>query len=210
MAKLQFTFKRAAIDQTTQSILIIVGAASVLSVFCLAGSRALFAQMRYQNKVIKVKQEAIKKLNDNIKSVETLNSSYQAFNSAHDSIIGTPDQNSKIVLDALPSQYDFPALASSMQKLLGSYGAVITGSDEELSQVKTKSSQVVEIPLTISANNTYTAIQNLINDLNRSIRPMKILSISLSGSQNNMNLSLSIKTYYQTGKTVQFTVKEVK
>jgi len=210
MAKLQISFKRLAIDKATKTILGILIGASVITVFALAGSRSLFAQVRYQNKVINTKQEAERKLQENIDAVNSLVEAYQAFDNSSESIIGTAEKNSKIVLDALPSKYDFPALTSSLEKLLAGYSiSSISGSDDEVAQGSTAKSAVVEIPFSISVSSSYQSIQKLISDFDKSIRPIQLINISLSGGESNMTLTLSAKTYYQARKTLEFITKEI-
>jgi len=66
--------------------------------------------------------------------------------------------NSKIILDALPSTYDFPALASSLEKLLASKGVPVSslsGTDDQLNQETNTSSPTpapVPMPFLIFIN----------------------------------------------------------
>lgn len=211
MAKIPISLKRIAIDKATAATLKMVVIASVLIVFSLVGSKALMSQLKYQNKVIDAKAKAADQLKANIKSVSSLVDAYKAFDGSNESVIGTADKNSKIVLDALPSKYDFPALATSLEKLLQGYQInAIGGQDDELAQSATAGSQVVEIPFTISVTGSYESIKKLINDFDRSIRPLHILKITLDGSDASMKIEISAKTYYQAEKTLEITTKEIK
>lgn len=210
MAIIQLSFKRLAIDKAAKSILAILVAGSVLTVFGLAGSRALINQLRYQNKVIAAKSAAVNQLKKNVQAVSELETAYQAFDNAPESLLGTPDKNSKIILDALPSKYDFPALTTSLEKLLDGYKIEnITGTDDEVAQSTTPGSQVVEIPFAIGASANYQLIQKLINDFDRSIRPMHILTMELSGNDSDMKIDITAKTFYQAEKTLEITTKEI-
>ena len=133
-----------------------------------------------------------------------------------ESVLGTSENNSKIVLDALPSEYDFPALATSLEKILteGGYNIEsIAGTDNELSLNSGSGSQSpvpVEIPFSISVSGTYDKIKNLPVDLERSIRPIYISSMQVSGSASNAKLIIDAKTFYQPGKTLELRYKEIK
>jgi Tfp pilus assembly protein PilO len=131
-------------------------------------------------------------------------------------VIGTKDPNSKIVLDALPSKYDFPALATSLEKILTDGGykiESIIGTDDEANQNLMEESpdpQPVEMPFEITAGGSYPAIQKLINDFERSIRPFNVTSLELSGTDDNMRIDMQAKTYYQPEKTLEIKTKVVR
>lgn len=141
MAK-QFSTKRIAIDKANAAVVMAVAAAAFIVVFSLVASKALLDQRAYQSKVISMKEKARDTLKQNISSVETLKLSYQEFADANENVLGgNPDgksdkdgDNPRIVLDALPSEYDFPALTTSLEKLLKDNNfdiGSITGTDQE-------------------------------------------------------------------------------
>lgn len=214
MAKLDFRLstKHIQIDKANSMM---VGAAAVTTaivIFSIIAANSLYKQMNYQNKVISLRSKANKQLEANIKSVNTLTNSYQTFENSSESVIGTAAKNSKVVLDALPSKYDFPALATSVDGIVtgsGSKTSSITGTDAEASAEQDSiNPKPVEIPFQVSANSSYANIQKLITDLQRSIRPMKITSINFSGNESNMQANITVITYYQPEKKldVQATV----
>jgi hypothetical protein len=210
MAMLQISFKRLAIDKATKTIMVILVTASILTVFALAGSRALINQLRYQKRVIDAKTAALRQLEDNTQAVNSLQSAYQVFEGEAESIVGTDDKNSRIILDALPSKYDFPALTTSLEKLLTGYKIDnIAGNDDEVAQALTPSSQVVEIPFQLGATANYGLIQELIKSFNRSIRPLHILSLELSGNDDELQINVQAKTYYQAAKSLEIGTKDI-
>lgn len=210
MVKLQLSFKRLAIDKATKTILGVLVLTAAVAVFALVASRALFIQLSYQNKVITAKKTALKQLKSNINAVNSLVGAYKAFDENAESIIGTPDKNSKIVLDSLPSKYDFPALATSLEKILSGYEiGSISGNDDEVAQQSAAGSILVEIPFQVGVTTNFANIQKLIEDFDRSIRPLHILTLELSGSDDNMNMNLTAKTYYQSEKTLEIKTKEL-
>ncbi len=196
--------KHLQIDKANQLILISAAVTTVIVVFSLVADNSLIKQMGYQNKVIGLRSKANTQLATNIKNVTSLKTSYEAFENTNESVIGTADKNSKIVLDSLPSKYDFPALATSLEALINGSGSTIvniTGTDNEAdAQQDSATPQTVEIPFEVSAKGTFTTAQKLILDMERSIRPFKIASITLSGSDTTLDTKVSAKTYYQPEK----------
>jgi len=226
MAKVpQISTKRLAIDKAQAQMVGIVAAAAFIAVFCLVASRAVFSQNRYQARVISAKEKAHKQLQQNISTFSDLQTAYKAFDGAATNVIGgnsagTGDNdgpNSKIILDALPPTYDFPALTSSVEKILTDNGlkvTSITGTDDQLSQQGNTSSpnpQPVSMPFSFTVSNAnYASIGQLLSKLQESIRPIAIDKLDISGGANNMTATVSAHTYFEPVKTVGITKKVVK
>jgi hypothetical protein len=137
--------KRLQIDKANTSIVIAVGIAAFALTFALVSARSLISKQSYQNKVVEQRELARDQLNTNIAAVDDLKTKYAEFVSRPENIIkgnsaGTGERdgdNGRIVLDALPSKYDFPALVSSLEKILTDRNykiTTITGVDEEVLQ----------------------------------------------------------------------------
>jgi hypothetical protein len=203
----------------------VVAAAAFVTMFCLVASKAVFSQNQYQGRVTKAKEAAHKQLQDNLAAFDTLVASYKKFDGKTTNIIGgnknaagdNDGTNSKIILDALPSSYDFPALTSSLEKILKDRHLNVTsisGTDDQLAQQSNTTSAsptANPIPFTFGIGNAnYTDVQNLVKALQSSIRPMAIDSLDLSGGASNMTLNVNAHTYYQPGKSVNITTKVVK
>lgn len=222
--KLAISTKRIQIDKANMTIVIATSIATFITIFCLVGSKALLSQRSYQSNVIAKKEVAKKQLKENISAVNNLVSSYQQFVSGQENLIGgsatgsgdRDGDNAKIVLDALPSKYDFPALASSLEKLIldnGNQIVSITGTDDELNQEANTSSsapQPVEMPFEIAVKGNYSSIQNLINVFEKSIRPFPIQSMSVTGKDSQIILDIKAKTYYQPEKNLNIKTEVVK
>jgi hypothetical protein len=224
MAKAVST-KRLAISKANAQIVGVVAAASFVTIFCLFAIKAAYSQNRYQSKVTTAKEKAHNQLVANIKAFDSLQSAYKGFDGASNNVIGglkdgTGDNdgaNSKIILDALPSSYDFPALTSSIEKILNDRGLKVTsiaGTDDQLNQqanVSSPSPQAVSMPFSFTVSNAnYTSVGQLITALEQSIRPIQIDSITLSGGASNMSLTVNAHTYYQPSKDVSITKKVIK
>jgi hypothetical protein len=215
MAKfnLQVSTKHLQIDKANSLILISAAITTVIVVFSLVAAQSLIKQMSYQNKVIGLRSTANKRLGDNIKSVTALKTSFEAFENSDESVIGTKDKNSKIVLDALPSKYDFPALATSLEGLITASGSSvtgITGTDNEAEAAQNSADpKAIEIPFTISSKGDFASSKRLIENLQNSIRPFNINSLSLSGSDSALQTNVTAVTYYQPEKKLEVQQKVI-
>jgi hypothetical protein len=219
------TTKRALIERANSSLVVIAGLAAFLTVFSLVASKTLFSQLAYQNRVLKEKHATVARLRSNLTAANELENSYKAFVSTTTNVIGgdahgngeRDGNNAKIVLDALPSNYDFPALTTSLEKLVTGVSGVkissITGTDDEVAQAANTSSsspKATVIPFSISVSGNYASIQQLIGQFEHSIRPFQIQNMTLSGTQDNLTLSVSAQTYYQPAKSLTIGTKVVK
>lgn len=179
------------------------------SFFFISSSNLLLNKYNYQSNVISLQNKALISLNNDIKASKDLASSYNQFVSPTNNIIGgvsaAPDStnggdNSKIVLDALPSSYDFPEFITTLQNLILSQGvkiSSISGTDQSATLSGNMPSIVTPIAFQVTVKGNYDQIQNLINTFQQSIRPIDILKINLSGDQNSLTVTISAQTYYQ-------------
>lgn len=223
MAK-NFSAKHLAIDKANATLVIAVGVAAFIVVFSLVASNALLSQRNYQAKVIKEKRIALDQLEENTKAAKQLAISYQEFANKSENVLGgnaqsnTPDggDNPRIVLDALPSKYDFPALTTSIERLLKDKAFTptkITGTDDELAQssnVSSSSPQAIEIPFSIEVPVAAEAGKSLIELFERSIRPVQVQKLSIDGEKGQLKLTYTAKTFFQPEKNLTIRTEVVK
>lgn len=217
--------KRLLIDKANTRIVAYVSIAAFIVVFSLVATKTLVSQATYQNRVIDAKRKTVNRLQTDIAATGQLDGSYNAFISTPQNAIGgnsngvgTQDgNNAKIVLDALPSSYDFPGLMSSLQNLLTSQNGVqvdsLGGTDAEVTQGTNQASsspQPVAMPFTASVSGSYGAMQGVVDALGHSIRPMQIQTLSLNGTNNNMTMTITAQTFYQPAKSLNFGQEVVK
>lgn len=224
MAKTQSLTKRNLITKANKRIVVATAVAAFIVVFALFAAKSLVSQMTYQNKIISGKKKAVSQLKADLSARDSLVESYKTFVSSSQNLIGGNPQgtgandgdNSKIILDALPSKYDFPALTTSLEKLINDQGlqiVSISGTDDEIAQSANQSSsnpQPVKMPFQVQVNGSYAAVQNLISVLDRSIRPFQIQTIELSGTDSSMTATISANTYYQPAKNLNIKTQVVK
>lgn len=216
--------KRQLIDKANQRVLVITSLAAFIVIFCLVASKTLFGQLLYQNRIVQAKKTTLSQLKKDFSAAQNLETAYQAYISTPQNVIGgnpsgsgpNDGDNGKIVLDALPGQYDFPALATSLTKLLSGQGVKIqsiSGTDDEVAQseqAQTATPQPVPMPFQVSANGNYQAIVNTAKTFEASIRPIQVQTLTLSGDDANLNLTLAAQTYYQPQKTFNLSTKVIK
>jgi hypothetical protein len=205
-------------------MVIVVGVAAFVTVFCLFAAKTLLSQNSYQSRVISADDQANQQLQSNIQAYNSLASSYSQFVNQPNNVIGgsingtgnNDGSNAKIVIDALPYKYDFPALAASVEKILNNQNlqiSGISGTDNQLIQQSDNVSsdpQPIAIPFTFSIEQaSYQSVAQLMTILQQSTRPIVIDSIDLSGGANDMTLNVSAHTYYQPSKTLNISKKVV-
>lgn len=222
MARQQLSLKQLAINKDNSTILIVVALASFIIVFSLIASNALIKQSSYQGKVISKKKIALKQLKTNSKEVEKLKTSYKSFAEQQQNILGgnsagTGDKdgdNPSLILDALPSKYDFPGLATSLEKVFKQYSIKsITGTDDEIIQGATASSgqpQAVEVPISIVVGGSPQSSKQILQTFEKSIRPFQIKKLSLAGQDSEVKITVDARTYYQPQNKFDVKTEKVK
>jgi len=213
--------KRLAIDKASAQTVTVMAVAAFLTVFSLVAAQSLWSQRGYYSRVTKDKETANKQLQEDITAAGKLSDAYKTFIDTPTNVIGGDPQgtgdrdgdNAKIVLDALPPQYDFPALASSLEKILTDRHLTgnMSGTDDQIAQQENQSSvspEAIDMPFNLSVTNAnYSSVQSLTETLQASIRPIAIDTLTLSGSANKMQVSITAHTYYQPGKEFKITTK---
>jgi hypothetical protein len=219
------SIKHALVDKANTTIVAITAAAGFIIVFCLVASFTLFSQLTYQNRIVSAKKQTLTQIKADLTAVDSLKKSYRAFTSTSTNVIGGDPEgatardgdNAKIVLDALPSKYDFPALANTLEGILTGQNVQIqsiAGTDDSLTNATGSSATpaAVAMPFQLSVSGNYGAIQSVISTFEKSIRPFQIQTLEVSGGedQDQVTLTITAQTYYQPEKSLNLTTKVVK
>lgn len=223
MARQQISLKQLAINKDNTSIIIAVGLASFVIVFSLVASNALLKQSSYQSKVISKKKTALNQLRTNSAEVEKLQNSYKAFADSPQNVLGGSSAgsgerdggNPRLVLDALPSKYDFPALTTSLEKVFKQYSIEsITGTDDEIAQSTSAEASTtpleVEIPFSITLNASAQSSKEILQLFEKSIRPVQIQKLAIEGKSNQLKMTVTAKSYMQPQKKFDVKTEKVK
>ena len=220
--KSELSLKKVALSKANVQIVAYTSAAAFITVFCLVAANYFLGIRSYQSKIITADNIAYNQLKADVTAKNKLVSDYENFVQQSPNILGSANTNSgyiynnaTIILDALPSRYDFPALTSTIAKILQSGNFNVTaigGTDASATTSNAASSnpQPVAIPFSFTITNTsYQSIQGLFQLLQNSIRPMQIDNITLSGTDASMTLTVSAHTYFQPGKEFKISTETI-
>lgn len=219
VARLTGLKKRQQIEVAGRTMFVWVAIAAVALSVCIATGQYLFTKWDYNNKVISKKTTAAQTLANNVVNAQKLKEQVDNLtaNQALASVkTNASDPNTKSVLDALPTVFDSAALATSLQQVILSRSGVSVESisvPPDVAAVEGDAAAVAgpqEMKFSIVVVGTYDKIKALVNDLNRTIRPMKIKTLTLNGSDANLRATLDVVTYYQPAKSVSLTEEVVK
>lgn len=208
--------KRQQIELAGRYMFIWVVIAAIAVSFCLATGQYLFSKWLYNNKVLSAKYTASDTLGKNITAATELKKQVDALVANNDlaSVKTDPnDTTTKSVLDALPITGDSAALATSLQQaILNKSGVTIQSITvpAESGTAQGTASTPQEMQFSFVVTGSYDKIKNMVHDIERTIRPIKISDISMSGSDANLQASIDAVTYYQLAKTVNATQETVK
>ncbi len=214
----QSSAKREQIEKSMSRMVMAAAIAVFLLIFSLASSHVLWDKLLFQNKLINADTIARNQLQADVSAANQIAKSYEKFNVAQSNLLGSTvtgedNDNAKIVLDSLPSTYDYPALVTSLQALLSNQGVTIDsigGTDESATIGSSSSSgQPVAMPFTFSVDGPYQNVQNVVSTFEKSIRPFQFLTVNLSGNQSDVNLSVTAQTFFQPSKQFKITTETI-
>ena len=224
--KINKSNRRQIIDKANANVVVAVSISVFILMFSLFALKALISESLYHGRVIKEKKVALSVLEKNASAVKDLEKVYIAFTSEEVNVIngnangsGPRDgSNSKLVLDALPAEYDFPALSTSLEKILtdGGYSITSLGGQETIAGSDTGEEPTVnvttplEIPYPINVRASAAPPKLLLQTLQRSIRPFYVDSLSFQGSSDSLDVNLTLRTFYQPSIGLQISTKVVK
>ena len=213
----QTSEKREQIERAVSNVITIAGVAIFVTIFSLVSAHALLNKLIFQDHVINAKVAASNQLAADVNASNKLSKAYENFNQSNIDLLGNRvtskvNDNARIILDALPSSYDYPALASSIQAMLSVQGITIDsigGADQSSTGSNTTSlNGLVAMPFTFSISGPYQNIQNTVKVFESSIRPFQFLTMNYSGNQSDVTLSVTAQTYYQPATTFKITTKQ--
>lgn len=220
----QLSSKRVLISKANSSVVLAVSIAVFVIIFSLVAVKTLVSQGAYQGRVISAKRQAVSQLREDLNVVDKLKVSYASFLGTGQNVIGgnidgkgmQDGDNAKITLDALPSFYDYPALAASLETLTTKEGAKISsmsGVDDEIVQSANRTSTTPEpiaMPFELVASGNYNQIQSVVKTYEKSIRPIHLSTLDITGTQDTLSLRITAASYYQPAKSLKINTKVVK
>lgn len=213
------TAKKAQVSKDQAIVLALVSIAAVALIATLVVSKGLWSRASYLGSVADKKEAAVTQLEANKQALGELEKAYEEFAGRNPNMLGgnstgldaRDGSNATLVLDALPSKYDFPALSSSVERLLTGYSITeFSGTDDSVAQAAAADVVgPVEMPFTLGVKTTYDGFKQMITSFNKSIRPFQVTKLELSGSNTSLEISVQAKSYYQPERGMQITEEQV-
>lgn len=210
-SKLTGLKKRQQIQVAGRVMFIWVAIAACALSFCAATGQYLFTKWQHNNAVMAAKQKASDQLTKNLTNVQELVKEVDAL--VADTGLASvktdeEDPNTKSVLDALPITFDPAALATSLQQVvLASSGlsieSITVPQEVEATSEEAMQATPQEVPFSFIVSGSYEGIKKALVDIERTIRPIKVTGINLTGTDNNLRATVEAVTYYQPTKTVK-------
>lgn len=211
--------KRQQISAANKMIFVWIVGASVIVSMCLVGGQFLVRQALFNQKIITAKGATVNTLNANIKNVATLTRAVDALVANQDlaaARANPTDSTLKVVLDALPTENNLTGLASSLQNVVLKPSGVSV-QDLGISQQTTAetadgpaSQTAIATNFTFGVRADYAQTQTMLKDMERSIRPIDVKTLSLQGQGAALQVNVNADTYYLPPRTVKLGSKEVK
>ncbi|HET6864133.1 MAG TPA: hypothetical protein VFH37_02975 [Candidatus Saccharimonadales bacterium] len=216
--------KHLQIDKDQSTILVVVAVSVVLTIFCLFAAKALISKGLYQRRVLTAQHKVVNQLKANLTAANTLFTQYSsAFAKQDPNMLGgslngsgnLDGDNPRLTLDALPSTYDAPALATSLEKIITGRSMTInsitvTDSPTTYPDQPQAMPQPKAVTFQFEASGNYQQAQQLLQDFERSIRPFDLNTLEIAGTDQSLKLTAGMTTYYQPAKSLNLqATKEV-
>lgn len=212
--------KRQQIELAGKAVFIWVAIAAVAVSLAIVALQFLYQQWSFNNTVLDAKNKASSTLRQNVAAADKLKQNVNQLvgdtNLASIRAAGS-DSNLQVVLDALPSRADVTALATSVQQVIAPHSGVslesitVPTEAEDSSTVSTDTTVgPIEQKFTVVVTGSYDKIHSFVQDLEKTIRPMKVVAMTLNGTDNSLRSSIDVITYYQPSKTVNITKKVIR
>lgn len=220
------TRKRQQIANSNRTMFLWVAGASVIVAFSIVGSIFITKQLVFNQKIIAAKTTTADVLKKNIDSAKELDAAINKLR-ADRNISSVPSSTTKAnnldkVLDALPYEGDWIGLGSSLQSTLLRGISVESLSVDSISLDAVGSSgvdpslaasvadaQAISFSFKVSGN--VSELKTLMERLNNSIRPIKIVNLKLeSGGPGRIDATVQAVTYYQSKKTFELREEAIK
>ena len=225
-AQLTGVKKRQQIAGTRKEVLMWVAIASAVVVICLVIGMNIFQRIQYQMKVNTEISKTAKTMEANVEAIDGLIKNVNDLRANR--LLTAPGLKAddstvfQVVIDALPTENDSVSLSSSLQnKILNRSGVTIeqisvdgessssSNDDDEVTTSNVEFPVAQPINFRISIVGTYESIKQTLADIERTIRPIIINSLEISGTDDRLTATIQATTYYSSNVNFQVGEKEV-
>lgn len=222
--------KRQQIANANRMMFIWVAGVSALVGIAIVASLFLLQKAWFNEKVLAEKSKTASTLVKNNEVIADLEDEVRVLNTNQalkDSMLDGQTDPVQVVLDALPSEANSSALGASLQeKFLTSEGLTLEslsvdpvegvesqsdGSVQDASAPETAGENTITFRFAVSTDvNNASALKDLLQRLERSIRPINITSLTIETQGERLVLEVNGLSYYEPAKTVELKSKTVK
>lgn len=221
--------KRALIARANRVMFLWVAGISVVVGFAGVASWFLLQQFMFNQKVLSEKSNTISTLNHNLEVIGNVETEVRMLNSNEDLMAAralNTDDAVRVILDALPSEPNALALGNSLQNRLlagidgltieslqvdpintvtdeyaddGSAGVAET--DAAAGEGSTEFTNVITLRFTVVG--TSTALQQLLQQLERSIRVVDITTLTIESRGSQQALTAEARAFYEPARVLE-------
>lgn len=210
--------KRRQIQRASRAMFIWVAIAAMLVSFSVVALQFFAQQWLFNNKVLAAKYKANDTLSKSIHSVDALKSNINGLVANPDlsSVRNSNNENNlQVILDALPTKADVAATATSIQQVIAAGSGVSLDSlspptDADVNAADSSVTGVQPLQFSLVAIGTYQQIQSFLQNLEKTIRPMNIVTLDVSGADASLRANITLNTYYLPTTTVDVKKQGVK
>jgi len=205
--------KRTQILKANRTMFIWVACASALIGFALVVCIFLVQMLLYNERVLAEKDKTVSVLKANNLNVVELQNQVRALD-ANQALIDAKarpeDRAIQVILDALPSEANSLALGASLQnKLL--IGVTLSSLQvDSVVKSSTSSTKKTEILFRFSVSGNEAVLKQTLNNLERSIRTIEIISIKVESQGAARVMTVQAKAFYEPARVVELKDKVVK
>lgn len=179
---------------TNNFVAICVLIAFIALVGSAVAAKFLVEKMILNNKVITKKVEASAQLDKNLIAYANLKEEYDS--------LGTIKM---ITMNSLPTKEDLTASMSLMESIAAKSGGIVksvsSSSAGDIAPLTTEAlSSTTPVPYSFSTTveSSYVGILNLLQNIEKSARPLHVVGIGLSGSTSSATAEIQLTTFYQS------------
>lgn len=220
--------KRTQINKANRTMFLWVASVSAVFGIALVGIIFLTQMLLFNERVLQEKSKTIAILNSNNNNIADLESQIRVLDT-NQALISSKakadDQAVQVILDALPSDANSLALGASLQdKLLAGISGLTLNSLQVdpvlgVESLENNGSVVSAAPVTNEQNNisfrfsvsgSDTALKQVLNNLESSIRTIDIGSLRIESQGLTRVLSIEARAFYEPARIVQLKDKVIK
>lgn len=221
--------KRTQISKANRTMFLWIAGASALVGFAVVASIFLAQKLYFNEKVLLAKNKTVSTLNANNKVVSELQSQVRALDANGDLAkvkAADSDQSIQVILDALPSDANSPALGASLQtRLLADIPGLtlislqvdpvqgiesLADAGVESGAVEGTGGTANQITFQFSVSGNQDALLQALTKLERSIRTIDITRLQIENQGATQVMTIQGRAFYEPAKNVTLYDKVVK